>query len=52
MYINPVLFGVLATIGVEIVCLVAYSIYLSHKKKSEHTKQNLKKGSGESVRQC
>lgn len=33
MYINPVLFGVLVTVGVELVALVAYSIYLSNKKK-------------------
>lgn len=33
MYINPVLFGVLATICVEIVGLLAYSIYRSCKKK-------------------
>ena len=33
MYVNPVLFGVLVTVGVEIVALMVYSIYQSHKKK-------------------
>ena len=33
MYVNPVLFGVLVTVGVEIVALMVYSIYQSRKKK-------------------
>ena len=32
MYINPVIFGVLCTIGVEIVALFVYALYVTSRR--------------------
>lgn len=36
MYINPFLAGVLATIGVELILLYAYTFHLTRKRGKKH----------------